>query len=93
MVTSCFIHGSADDSITDYTVADLDRVIKRAKIELILLNGKKAAEIFLKYYGDRGGAYKAYKVMPSTSPANPRYDQKVWKEALDGVFGVAGRTE
>jgi hypoxanthine-DNA glycosylase len=90
MVTSCFIRGSADDSITDYTVADLNGVLKSAKIELILLNGKKAAEIFLKYYGDFAVAYR---VMPSTSPANPRYDYTLWKEALDGVFGVARRTE
>jgi hypoxanthine-DNA glycosylase len=90
IATSCCIRGSADDSITDYTVADLNRVLKNAKIELILLNGKKAAEIFLKYYGDLAVAYQ---VMPSTSPANPRYHDTAWKEAFDGIFGVAGRTE
>lgn len=83
VVQSCEIEGSADDSIRNYMPAALERVLGEGKISLILLNGKKALAVFQENYG---GCGVEYRVMPSTSPANPRYDYNVWKEALDGVF-------
>lgn len=86
VVQRCEIVGSSDSSIGAYEPANLEEVLDRAKIELILLNGKKAQAIFEKHYGDCGVPYRT---MPSTSPANPRYDEKIWREAIHGIFGIA----
>lgn len=86
VVQRCDIVGSADASIGNYEPAKIERVLSEAKIELILLNGKKALSVFEENCGDCGVPYL---VMPSTSPANPRYNEAVWREALDGVFGTA----
>ncbi len=85
MVVSCEIEGSADDSVKNAEVANLNEVLSKAKIERILLNGSLAYELFIKSYG-RVGIF--YQKMPSTSPANPRFDEKIWKEALDGIFAI-----
>ncbi|MBQ9081008.1 MAG: DNA-deoxyinosine glycosylase [Clostridia bacterium] len=82
-VQSCEIVGSKDDSITNYIPARIEEVLKRADIQLILLNGKRALSVFEENYKNCGVEYK---LMPSTSPANPRYRFEPWKEALDGIF-------
>ncbi len=86
VVQRCEIEGSADASIRNVEPAKLDIVLSAAKIEWILLNGKKAQAVFEAGYGDCGVPWR---VLPSTSPANPRFDEKIWKEALDGVFSIA----
>lgn len=83
VVQSCEIVGSADDKISDYETAKIDEVLKNARIKLILLNGKKAFTVFEENYKNCGVEYK---LMPSTSPANPRYKYEIWKEAFDEVF-------
>ena len=83
MISSCEIDGSADASVRREEVANLYLVLKKAKIEKILLNGTLSYQLFLKHYGD---LQIPYQKMPSTSPANPRFDEKIWKEALDEVF-------
>lgn len=83
VIESCRIEGSRDDRITEITPAHLETVLDCAPIELILLNGKKALSVFEENYADSGIPYR---VMPSTSPANPRYSSQVWAKALDGVF-------
>ncbi|MBP5242360.1 MAG: DNA-deoxyinosine glycosylase [Clostridia bacterium] len=82
-VASCEIVGSADADIKNYAPARLEEVLENADIRLILLDGKRALAVFEENYKDCGVEYK---VMPSTSPANPRYSYQPWKEALDGVF-------
>ncbi len=82
-VTSCEIKGSADDTIENYTVADVPKLLKEAPIELILLNGKKAFTIFEEHYKDCGVNYL---LMPSTSPANPRFNPQTWHAALNSVY-------
>ena len=52
-------------------------------IKAVFLNGALAYDLFLENYADCGILYKK---LPSTSPANPRYDETVWVKALDGVF-------
>ena len=79
MVVECEIEGSADASVKNPKVADLNLIFHQANIQKILLNGGLAFSLFEKYYSSCGIAY--YK-MPSTSPANPRFDLKVWREAL-----------
>ena len=83
MVVSCEIQGSSDASVKNAVTADLNEVLPYAKIEKILLNGTLSYDLFKKAYGDLTIAFEK---MPSTSPANPRYDEKVWWRALDDVF-------
>ena len=83
MVESCEIQGSQDITVKKEEIVDLQQVLCHANIECILLNGKLAFSLFLREYKD---LCVTYKYMPSTSPANPYFDESVWKEALDDVF-------
>lgn len=83
-VMSCDVAGSKDESIVNYIPARIEEVLEHAKIERILLNGRRAFSVFEEGYKNCGVPYF---LMPSTSPANPRYRYEIWKEALDGIFG------
>ena len=83
MVESCEIQGSQDATVKKEEIVDLQQVLCQANIECILLNGKLAFSLFLREYKD---LCVTYKCMPSTSPANPYFDESVWREALDDVF-------
>ena len=83
MVISCEIEGSADSSVKNAETADLSKVLTNASIRKILLNGTLSFNLFLEKYEDISIPYQK---MPSTSPANPRYDEKIWWNALDEVF-------
>ncbi len=83
MVIACEIEGSADSSVKNAEVANLHEVLSKAKIEKILLNGSLSYDLFIKSYA---GLAIAYQKLPSTSPANPRFDKRIWEEALDEVF-------
>ncbi|MGN1234526.1 MAG: DNA-deoxyinosine glycosylase, partial [Christensenellaceae bacterium] len=61
----------------------LTPIFSAAKLKGILLNGSKAYDLFEKHYASVGIPF--YK-MPSTSPANPRYEQQVWRNTLDELF-------
>lgn len=79
MATECEIEGSSDSSIRNAKVADLNRIFAVANIEKILLNGSLAYRLFAAHYGNTEIPYVK---MPSTSPANPRFDENRWKEQL-----------
>lgn len=83
MVVACEIEGSADASVKNAETADLNEILKKAPIEKVLLNGRLAYELFINRYADIPIPYQK---MPSTSPANPRYQKEVWTKELDGVF-------
>ncbi len=83
IATACDVDGSSDSSIKNVEIADLTAIFERAKLQLILLNGTLAYNLFEAHYADCGITYKK---MPSTSPANPRYDEQAWKDALNGVY-------
>ena len=85
MVTTCEIEGSSDASVKNAKTADLSVVLAVAPIEKILLNGSLAFSLFEKKYKDLSIAYEK---MPSTSPANPRFDERIWRNALDDVFRI-----
>ncbi|MDR3293342.1 MAG: DNA-deoxyinosine glycosylase [Clostridiales bacterium] len=78
VIEECEITGSADDKITAYRPADIDAVLKNAPIEKILLNGTKAYSVFREFYPE-----KECVLMPSTSPANVRYDYDKWARELE----------
>lgn len=85
IVTACEIDGSSDLSIKNAEIADLHEVLPFAKIEKILLNGSTAYRLFVERYADLPVRYEK---MPSTSPANPRFDESVWIKAFDEIFNV-----
>lgn len=85
IVTACEIDGSSDATIKNAEIADLREVLHAAKIEKILLNGATAYRLFVENYGDLSVPYEK---MPSTSPANPRFDESVWKKAFDEIFYI-----
>lgn len=79
IVVSCEISGSADASIRDYEVADVYEVLDAAPIRKILVNGTTAMKIFAKSYPELLPMTTA---LPSTSPANARFDVSAWENAL-----------
>lgn len=83
MVTACEIEGSSDASIKNAEIADLEIIFKSANIQKILFNGALAEEIFNKRYKDLKIPRER---MPSTSPANPRFDGTAWERGLEDVF-------
>ena len=83
MVVSCEIQGSADASVKNAVTADLNEILQYANIEKILLNGTLSYDLFIKAYANLTIPYEK---MPSTSPANPRYDESIWRRALDEIF-------
>ena len=83
MISVCEIDGSSDASIREEKVVDLRPILREATIRKILLNGSLAYKLFVNNYAD---IEVEYEKMPSTSPANPRYDEMIWKKAFDGVF-------
>ena len=83
MVISCEIDGSADSSVRNAVTADLNEILQYAHIEKILLNGTLSYDLFQNEYANLNISYAK---MPSTSPANPRYNETVWWRALDEVF-------
>ena len=82
MVTACEIVGSQDSSIKNAELADLTEIFATAKLKKILLNGTLAYDLFVKKYADVDVAYEK---LPSTSPANPRFDKTLWRKAFDDV--------
>ncbi len=86
MATSCEIEGSADSSIRNVELADLSIVLSKAKIVKILLNGTLAYELFIRGYANTEIPYVK---MPSTSPANPRYTEEIWRKTLDEIFRIS----
>lgn len=83
MVVACEIEGSADASVKNAETANLNEIVEKAPIEKILLNGTLAYELFINRYADISIPYQK---MPSTSPANPRYTEDIWRKELDDVF-------
>lgn len=78
IVDSCEIKGSSDADIKNYKLVDLNEVLNKTDIKRILCNGTKAYELTLSAYNGNVAAVK----MPSTSPANVRFDKDVWLAEL-----------
>lgn len=83
VVAECEIVASYDSTIKNYKVADVGSIIQSAPVELIILNGGTALKIFEKNFH---GCPVPYVGLPSTSPANTRFDEGLWREALSRVF-------
>lgn len=78
IVASCTIKGSMDTDIRNYTLVDLSQVLSKCGITKILCNGAKAYELTMSAYH---GSIPVVK-LPSTSPANVRFDKAAWLDNL-----------
>lgn len=86
-VASCEITGSADASIRNFEPADVPSLLARTSVSLVLCNGRAAHKILTEAFP---ALSVPVRLMPSTSPANPRFSPGPWLDALRGVFGVRG---
>ena len=77
----CEIEGSMDSDIRSVFPADLSVVLSAAPIRKIICNGKKSRELLARFYPGLEA-----ECLPSTSPANVRYDEEKWRAALAGKF-------
>ena len=82
VIESCRIHGSADDSICDVMLTDIDG-LHLPHLKLIVLNGKTAARY------DHGRSDVKHLALPSTSSANAAYSMQrlleKWNVILDYI--------
>ena len=85
VIHSCEIKGSSDASIKNAIPSDILNLIHETHIKIILINGKKASDLFFRYQT----IDKDIKVfsLPSTSPANAA----ISFESLAEVWGKAIR--
>ena len=67
VIEKCDIKGSSDSSIINVIPADIPGFIQNSEISHVFLNGKKAYQIFCKYYPE---LLSTATVLPSTSSAN-----------------------
>lgn len=84
VVAECEIIGSQDSKIKNFKVADIQKLLQKINVQLIILNGSKAFEIFTRHYPE---IKVPYIQLPSTSPANIRFLKEKWFDVLSTVFG------
>lgn len=68
VIASCDIEQSSDSSIKNAQPNDLTKILNKANIEKIFLNGKTAEKYYNKYI--RAAVKRDAVCLPSTSPAN-----------------------
>ena len=71
VIASCEIEGSADNTIKNATVNDINEILDASDISAIFVNGKTALKYYDKYIRDRIGREAI--CLPSTSAANAAY--------------------
>lgn len=79
VISVCDITGSSDASIRNARPNDIAWLVSRAPIEKILLNGRRAGELYAKLTG--ASVSLPYAVLPSTSPANASWSLQRLLEA------------
>ena len=85
-MASCEVKGSADASIAEEETVDVKALVEGSAIRTILCNGAKAYALLA---GNAGELLPIARRLPSTSPANPRYLEQPWHEALAEGLGVS----
>ncbi|MFI3163942.1 MAG: DNA-deoxyinosine glycosylase [Bacillota bacterium] len=81
VLETCTIKGSADSDInlSNSTPVDLAKITDHAEIQQIICNGGKAYELFKKHFPT---CEIKTTPLPSTSPANARFDKSKWLECF-----------
>lgn len=72
VISACDIEGSSDSKIKNVVPSDISDIVKKSSVKRVFLNGKKAAELYEKYFVLQVPHY----ILPSTSPANAAYSLK-----------------
>ena len=84
VIDECLINGSSDNSITNVVPTDLSKIISKAKIKKILVNGKTARKYFSQYFSKIN---LPIFFLPSTSARNASFNlnklTEEYKKALD----------
>ena len=84
VIAECEIVGSSDASIKNARANDLSEILDNAPIRKIIVNGKTAERLYIKYIEPVTGI-KAV-VLPSTSPANAAWSLErlidIWEAEL-----------
>lgn len=84
VIKSCEIEGSADSSIQNIEVSDINELINKTDITKVVFNGNKAAESYFKY--NKRIENIEYITLPSISPANAQYSferlYNIWKKEI-----------
>ena len=80
VIHSCEIEGSADSSIKNVEANNIDNIVEKSNINKIILNGKKANELYQKYISIDIQSV----CLPSTSPANAAW-------SLDRLIDIWGK--
>ena len=85
VIASCNRIGSLDSNIQNEKPNNILKLLDNYKIEKICLNGNKAYSAFKRYFPELLTHYECYK-LPSTSPANARYNLEdlynEWSKAI-----------
>ena len=74
----CERQGSLDSAIKNQIPNDLTAILKTADIQAVFANGNTAFSAVKKHY-----LTLSVTALPSTSPANVRFDGEKWKEILE----------
>lgn len=81
VIESCDITGSADSSIKNVVPADIPWLLSESKIKKVYVNGTLAKKLYDQYILGKTGVEGIQ--LPSTSPANARYNLEMlierWK--------------
>ena len=83
IVSYCDIRGSGDADIKITRcdqINDVPALIRGGNIKRILCNGAKSYDLFMRYHGDKIDIETC--LLPSTSPANFKFDIDKWRDAL-----------
>lgn len=79
IVASCSVTGSLDANLRNIQTVDLSRVLEHSPIQKILCNGAAAFRLTTAAYNGDLPVIK----LPSTSPANVRFDKTKWFDLLN----------
>ena len=83
VIKRCTIKGSKDSTIENVVPTDVETLIKNTNVHTIVLNGKKAEELFKKH--NESLTHMSVSV-PSTSPANAQYDMNRLMDNWEKIF-------
>lgn len=72
----CDIYNSSDSTLSNAKPNDISVILSSAKINAIFCNGRKAYELFMRFFNAQMGWQIQIFLLPSSSPANARYSYK-----------------
>lgn len=83
MVVECDIEGSMDKDIHDPIIADVPALLAKIPCKKIFCNGTASYDLLIKNYPSLSAIAEK---LPSTSPANGRFDKTKWIDALTEIY-------